>query len=394
MKNIALIIPGFNNAESVERLNSIYEKLSEKYEIEIFSFDGEVPEKYLKNTTSFDIADGNGGFFGKYISLIKKVFALRRASKEKNIKFLFSLSEKTNLQVLYSFLPVKKAIVYDSEAEFCGNIKKITSAFCKSDAILLSSELLKNKFDERFPAFSERTYVIHHPVNLELAEENAKVPLEEEYSKFFREHKVISVAGPFVKEKCQSDILKSFEYLKKTFHDVGLVFLGGGGPLRDEIHAMAQKSKYAVDILFIENNENYQRYLAASSVFVQASLEETTGKGIMEAMELKVPVVATDSGAFSTELLINEYNPEYKCDNMTFADNGVLVPHFDGEPDFDYNIINEHHIDLSNAIKALLHSKIIADETVKRAYKSLENYSTDKTLRRYVEFVDKLYLCL
>ena len=156
---------------------------------------------------------------------------------------------------------------------------------------------------------------------------------------------------------------------------------------------MAEKSSYASDILFISDPNPY-KYIAASAVYVQASSEESSAVRLLEAMAFKVPVVAADCGAFSSDVLFEEYDPDFKCEKMTFADRGMIVPPFGGKPNYDYSVTYGIHLDLANAIKEMLLSERIKTLLVDKAYESLKNNSADNTLKKYVEFADKLYLCL
>ena len=49
--------------------------------------------------------------------------------------------------------------------------------------------------------------------------------------------------------KCQWDMLKSFELLKRI-SDAGLIFLGCRGEYENAVREMAKKSKYSGDIVF------------------------------------------------------------------------------------------------------------------------------------------------
>lgn len=394
MKNLALVVSDLSNPDIRKTVYSLYPVLKEKYSVSIITSGEFSDPDFQGEVFKIDASDPAAGFFPRLFSEIKRILKLRKYTKQANLRILISLTEETNFPVAFSFLPVKKAICCNSSSSFSENQKIYASMIKKADSVLLNSNAVKGVFESKFPALKGKLTVINSSADSSAATEGAKAELSEDYKSFFAKHKVITALAPFTATKGHWNILKSFEIVKETLKEAGLVFIGNGGELQAEIEEMAKKSKYADDILFIPENDNPYKYIAASSVFVQASSEETSARGLVEAMALKIPVVAADCGAFSTEVLFEKYDPEYKCESMTFADYGILTPGFDSRVNTEYSVTYGEHIDFANGIKEMILSERIPQILVEKAHASIGRYSAEKALRKYVEFADKLYLCL
>lgn len=394
MKNLALVVSDLSNPEIRKTVYSLYPVLKEKYSVSVITSGEFSDPDFEGDVYKISPSDPEAGIFPRLFSEIKRILAIRKYAKQANLRILLSLTEETNFPVAFSFLPVKKAICCNSASGFTENQKIYSSMIKKADAVLLNSNAVRGIFESKFPALKGKLTVITSPADSSAATEGAKAAVPDEYKAFFEKKKVITALAPFTAKKGHWNILKSFEIVKETLKEAGLVFLGDGGELQAEIEEMAKNSKYADDILFIPENDNPYKYIAASSVFVQASSEETSARGLVEAMALKIPVVAADCGAFSTEILFEKYDPEYKCENMTFADYGILTPGFDSRVNTEYSVTYGEHIDFANGIKEMILSERIPQLLVDKAFASTARYSSDKALRKYVEFADKLYLCL
>jgi glycosyltransferase involved in cell wall biosynthesis len=81
----------------------------------------------------------------------------------------------------------------------------------------------------------------------------------------------------------------------------------GDGPLREELKRKAQTLKIDSFVKFLGFKENPLDYLAAFDVFCLSSKEEGLGTSLLDAMALRVPVVATNTGGIP-ELIENNVN--------------------------------------------------------------------------------------
>ncbi len=392
MKNIALVVSDFDNTEVKKGLAALYPKLSEKYNVKIIAYKGNSSEEYGDNLITLDIPFEEKGLLNNIISKLKRIFQLRKLAKNENIRLIISLCEKANHSVAYSFTSVKKSIYCGSFSDCKKNGAKYAKMLKHSDAILIRSKALGTFFEEQYPSVSGRIKVIEHPIDLENIETLSKEPIADEYKALYESKKIIAVSAPFTYEKGHWNILKAFAILKESVKDAALVFIGAGGEYEEKIRKMASDSINKDDIIFINETKNPYKYIANAAVYAQSDISDGGQLSLLEAIACNTPVVASD--CMTAEILFSKFDPEFKCKKMTFADYGIITPSFDTREDYNYIASYSEHIDLANAIKEMILSEKIPEILRKKAYKSLERYSSEKILKSYIEFADKLYLCL
>lgn len=392
MKNIALVVSDFDNSEIRKNIDIIYPKLTEKYNVTIIAYKGTECEEYADSLVPLELFEKKDGLFSGLICEFKRIMAIRKIAKEKNIRLLVSLSEDSNFAVSYSFVPVKKSICCNSLSYFKENEKKLVKMLKRTDAVLLRNKELGNIFKEKHPPIAGKVKVVDLPVDAERISALSKEPLSEEHANFFKDKNVITVCAPFYKYKGHWNILKAYEILRNTYKKAALVFIGDGGEIAENVKHMASESKYKDSILFAGHQENPYKYIANSKVYVHADITDGGQQYLLEAMATSTPVVATD--CMTSEILFDKYDPEFKCKEMTFADNGIITPAFDTRENYSYPASYSEHIDLANAMKEMIVSEKIPPLLKQKALKSLSRYESEKVLKAYVEFVDKLYLCL
>ncbi len=392
MKNIALVVSDYNNAEIRKNLSALTPKLNEKYNVTVIAYNGAPAADLEENLIILNSGDKKENALAGFICEIKRISALRKITKEENLRLLMSLSEESNFAVAFSFVPVKKSIFCPSFASLFKNEKKYGGMLKQADAILTRTHSLGAAIKEKFPTLASKVKSVEIHVDTERISALSKEAISEEYAAFYKEHKTIAVSAPFTYEKGQWNILKAFSMVKDSVKDAGLVFIGKGGELADAIKKMASESIYNKDILFIEEEENPYKYIANANGYVQSDISDGAQVYLLEAMASNTPVAAAD--CMTAEILFDNYDPKFKCDKMMFADYGIITPSFDTKENYSYEATYSEHMDLANAMKEMILSERIPALLKQKALKSLERYSSEKVLKNHVEFVDKLYLCL
>lgn len=123
--------------------------------------------------------------------------------------------------------------------------------------------------------------------------------------------RVIGTVGRLVAFKGQRYLLEAFSQLRQSYPCVRLLMVGDG-PERTSLERHAARLGVGEAVRFTGHREDVADLLAAMEIFVLPSLGEHFGRVLLEAMALKLPVVATAAGGV----------PEVVVDNLT----GLLVP--------------------------------------------------------------------
>jgi glycosyltransferase involved in cell wall biosynthesis len=107
--------------------------------------------------------------------------------------------------------------------------------------------------------------------------------------------KNILTAGRLVTWKGIDTILNSFPELLKSFPDSSLL-IAGEGPEENSLKNLSKSLGIEKNVTFLGRikNSELRRYMRASDVFVLLSLYEGMSHVILEAMLMKVPVIASN----------------------------------------------------------------------------------------------------
>lgn len=301
-------------------------------------------------------------------SKIKKVFntfkranGIKKAVKKYGIDTVMSFTSIANRALRFSNVPCRKIGACRGFEHFEKNTNEYKALIDMNAEILFNSKEAAGFYVKQY-GDTDKIHTIENPLDFDKIVELSKEKLSPEEQKFYNTHKVVSTMGIFSKHKGHWDLLKSFELLKKDIPDAGLVIIGHRGLLENDIKNMVKNHPYSNDILLTGFQKNPFKYLAKSDVFGFSSISEGFPNALLEAMACGVPCVSTDCKTGPKELLIDGKAPE-KITNIFNADNGILVPCFDGVPDFDFRNKTQNHKIFANALTILLN-----DESLRKKY--------------------------
>jgi len=174
------------------------------------------------------------------------------------------------------------------------------------------------------------------------------------------EELVIGNLGRFVRQKGQHFLVMLAELLKKRNIPVRIL-IGGEGPLKDDIEALARKADVIDMIQFSGFVDDVNGFMSSIDVFVLTSLWEGFGYVIAEAMYFEKPVIAFNISS----------NPELIKD----GENGFLFEPGDIES-------------IANKIEQLQENRNIIVKLGKAGKDSIvKNFTFNKTLKELLAFL-------
>jgi L-malate glycosyltransferase len=174
---------------------------------------------------------------------------------------------------------------------------------------------------------------------------------------------VIGQVAALAPHKDQSTFLHAINLLKNKIKNVRGVMVGDG-PLQEALQQQVRSMGLENEIRFLGFRNDPLRFLAAFDVFCLSSKTEGLGTSLLDAMALKIPIVATNAGGIS----------ELIRDNVT----GYLVPVEDP----------------SALADALFKAKERPSEGLRMAaiaYEKSKEFDVQNTIRRTVEVYRQLY---
>jgi len=132
--------------------------------------------------------------------------------------------------------------------------------------------------------------------------------------------------GRLEKQKDFKTLILAFDQIKKTV-DVQLIILGEGGQRKELEKLILDLKLNDVYLLGYPSDEYSYFCMGNSDILVSTSLWEGFSNSLIEAGILGLPVIATDCGSGSRELLApsSDFNKVLEKGSIEYTDNGILV---------------------------------------------------------------------
>ena len=199
--------------------------------------------------------------------------------------------------------------------------------YLKADVVIANSKNVAIDLEKVSKIPKNKIKVIYNPKFIEEIVERSKVGEWQYPDKF-----TILALGRLEKQKDFKTLVNAFSLVKKEI-DVRLIILGEGGEkctLEKQIKDLDLKDVYLSGYL----SDEYSYFaMKNSDIFISTSLWEGFSNSLIEAGILGLPIIATDCGSGSRELLAPNSDLENQLEkgNIEYAENGILVAKQDSE---------------------------------------------------------------
>jgi len=261
--------------------------------------------------------------------------------------------------------------IYGSELGLTRNskfIKKILiPAMNNSTLVIANSDYTKNEFI-KLGVKKEKIIKILTPPNYvkNSSDKNFLKEFKKKYAK--KEQKIILFVGELIELKGAEFAIKSLEYIKCK--DVHLIIVGDG-ILIDDLKKLVKSLNLEDKVTFfgVANPEEMGWLHDISDVYVCPPIVDSKGftenlcKTIPEAMESRLPVIATNVGGVS-EIVQNEKT-------------GLLIE-------------QKNPIAIANAIERIFSDEILKNEIVTNSKKIVDEFSLESIKRKYLETINSV----
>jgi len=219
--------------------------------------------KYDFINTQFAIPTGPVGLFLSRIFKIKNILSLHGGD-------IYDPSKKSSPHRNWYWRIIVRLILNNANALVCQ-----------------SSDTRKNTL--RYFKPKKEIHIIPLPYEKFKFKKVSREKLKMSKDKFY----LVSV-GRLVERKGYKYLIKAMKYLPKKIH----LNLIGDGPLENQLKKLAKKLKVEnrVNFLGFLSEEKKFQYLANSDLYVLSSIHEGFGIVLQEAMQVGLPIVATNNG--------------------------------------------------------------------------------------------------
>ncbi len=304
--------------------------------------------KYVKDIPNLTIITANNALQGHF-SLAKKVNIIQ-AHEAKAVHW----AAIHNLLFKTPYVIARRVPQFVKHSWFnCFTYNNSSAIVAVSKAI--ANNVAKSFLDTKVVVENKTTVIFDALSHLEAdSEEVANI------KKQYQGCTVIGHIGAYVdKHKGQKVLIEAAKKLLSENHNLRFIFLGNGKD-EAEFRTLTHDIK---EIKWLGFKDNVVDYMECMDIFAFPSRNEGLGSVLLDVMDHKVPIVASNVDGI----------PEIVIDNNT----GLLFK-------------NESSEDLSNKLKLLIQDEQLRNKLVERAYKNLENFTPEHIATLYKNLYESI----
>lgn len=330
MKKVAIIIQKLYGGGAERTASNLAVYLSDRYEVHLIVFNGE-GIAYPYAGTLHDIhLPASKGRLKQFLTLWKRVRAVRKIKKENGVDASISLMDGANLVNVLSNVNDKvitSVRIQMSKSRFHSipqkwfNIVLMRFIAHQSDSVVALSQGVRDDLLCQFGISKEKTVTIYNPCDGALLKEKALIHAQDAAS---MPQLSITTMGRFTKQKGQWHLLRAFAEVVKEIPNARLYILGDG-PLKEDLQALTDVLHLTDRVVFLGYVEAPHAYISNSQIFVLPSLFEGLGNVLLEAMACGVPVISTDCCCGPREIIAPGTQVKEHIPQVEHAEYGLLT---------------------------------------------------------------------
>ena len=331
------------------------------------------------------------GKVGKAVNLCKRIRAIKKIKRERNIEITYSFGPTANLANV--FTRVKNAKV--NHEQITDKIwvgirgygaledKYDMTLFCKrADKVVCCSQIMADDVKTQFGA--KDVVCVYNPCDVESIRRLAKEPLTADSQKFFDTGApVVAAMGREHDVKGFWHLIKAFALAKKKIPALKLMIVGEG--TFAEYRKLAEDLQVEQDVWFTGVQKNPFAYLKQASLFVMTSVSEGFPNSLIEAMAVGLPAMSVNCKTGPAEIFLDDYRKGGDGHTVIEGEYGVLLPVIHPEKNLDASVIEkEEEIMAEQMVRVLTEPEKLAERkaaSLKRAEDFSVQAYTDSLLR-------------
>ena len=331
------------------------------------------------------------GKVGKAVNLCKRIRAIKKIKRERNIEITYSFGPTANLANV--FTRVKNAKV--NHEQITDKIwvgirgygaledKYDMTLFCKrADKVVCCSQIMADEVKAKF--WAKDVVCVYNPCDVESIRRLAKEPLPADRQTFFAEGApVVAAMGREHDVKGFWHLIKAFALAKKKIPELKLMIVGEG--TFAEYRKLAEDLQVEQDVWFTGVQKNPFAYLKRASLFVMTSVSEGFPNSLIEAMAVGTPAMSVNCKTGPAEIFLDDYRKGGDGHTVIEGEYGVLLPVIHPEKNLDASVMEkEEEIMAEQMVRVLTEPEKLAERkaaSLKRAEDFSVQAYTDSLLR-------------
>lgn len=331
------------------------------------------------------------GKVGKAVNLCKRIRAIKKIKRERNIEITYSFGPTANLANVFTRVKNAKANHEQITDKIWVGIrgygaledKYDMTLFCKrADKVVCCSQIMADEVKAKF--WAKDVVCVYNPCDVESIRRLAKEPLPADRQTFFAEGApVVAAMGREHDVKGFWHLIKAFALAKKKIPALKLMIVGEG--TFAEYRKLAEDLQVEQDVWFTGVQKNPFAYLKQASLFVMTSVSEGFPNSLIEAMAVGLPAMSVNCKTGPAEIFLDDYRKGGDGHTVIEGEYGVLLPVIHPEKNLDASVMEkEEEIMAEQMVRVLTEPEKLAERkaaSLKRAEDFSVQAYTDNLLR-------------
>lgn len=368
-ENLAILIWGLSNggAERAAGLLSIF--LAKYYNVYFFLRDiNSIVYEYSGTIVDVEPGENEGEYCEENVVNAKEKYHIKYSISFMDDMNYINIRTKRNDYVIVS---ARCTLSYFEKPKYA-SMYAMKRYFNKADAIVAVSNGVKYEMIEKFSVNPKKIYTIYNFIQQDVVLQKAKA----ENVKFRKENeKLIVNLGRLVQQKNQMRLIRQFYALKLKRKDVRLLIIGSGEE-DSTLHAEIERLHLHDDVTILSYCKNPFKYLLEADLYVMTSHYEGLPNALLEAMCLKIPIVAVDCMGGPRELLAGRSDYGTKICGMELCERGILVEDVKSDDDGRTSFF-------CDAMRYMLEHEDYANAVRENEQQYMADYSNEKILKQW-----------
>lgn len=317
------------------------------------------------------------GKVAKAFNVLKRVSAVRKIKKEKEIQITYSFGPTANLVNVLS--RVKDSIWVGIRGYGALSDKKSMKLLCsRADRVICCAKVMADDILKEFAP--KAVECLYNPCDIEKIEELGKEEVQEAHRTFFTTDRKLLVSMSRADDvKGFWHQIKALALVKQEIPNAGLVIVGDGDFTVYE--KLAEDLGVRESVLFAGLQKNPFCYLKRGDLYLLTSATEGFPNSLVEAMATGLPVLSVNCKTGPAEILSEDYGQVADQHKIYQSEYGVLLPVMNPVKNLDASVIEEEEKILAQEAVRLLQDP----GELQKLGEAAKKRSQDFSVSRYVE---------
>lgn len=324
------------------------------------------------------------GKLGKIVNVLKRVRAVKKIKREKQIQVTYSFGSTANLINVLSRVKDKIWVGIRGYGALTERAMKLF--YKRADRVICCAKVMADDIEKQF--HGGKSVCLYNPCDITQIKKLAEEPMAEAFQPFFADGRQV------IASMSREDDVKGFWHLIKAFSrihgklpDTRLVIIGEG--TFTEYKKLAKDLDIENEVLFAGLQKNPFCMLKKASLYILTSDTEGFPNALVEAMAAGVPALSVNCKTGPAEILAEEYAKAEDQHAVYEGEYGVLMPILNPEKNLLADIIeDEEQVIAEVAIKILTSPEKMTEMSRQAAARS-KKFSMDEYTEQLLRLIEE-----